>query len=59
MIERVHKWNIEIPQESAVDWHCKYQVKVEKTLLSANKKGYMMIQPEMYGFEEEISIIVQ
>lgn len=37
-------------------------IKVDEKLLNVNQtanKGYLVIQPEMYGFEDEVDIIVQ
>jgi hypothetical protein len=36
-------------------------IKVDEKLLNVNQtanKGYLVIQPEMYGFEDEVDIIV-
>lgn len=53
-----------MPTPEAEDWNCKYQILATEDLISQLKKenkevGYIMVQIEQYGFDEEVSIIVQ
>ena len=33
MYERSHMWKYSVPVDTASEWHCKYQIKVDKELL--------------------------
>ena len=48
-----------VPAASSANFHCKYEIKSDPEFLLENKNGYIMLQTEMYGFDEEVNIIVQ
>ena len=48
-----------VPDSSSNNWHCKYEIKSDPKFLLENKNGYIMLQTEMYGFDEEVNIVVQ
>jgi len=44
-----------VPSEAAKNWHCKYIVRADRSLVSnqdKNKNGYIYLQIEQYGFDE-------
>jgi len=62
--KRVYTWNFPVPSASFADFHCKYQINVAQELLDQQVKergsiGYIMLQTEQLGFDEEVNIIVQ
>lgn len=42
-----------------MSWNCKYEIKVDASFQETNKNGFIMVQTEMYGADEEVNIIVQ
>jgi len=53
-----------LPTLEAEDWNCKYKVaisdKLKSTLAASNTKlGYIMVQVEQYGFDDDVAIIVE
>ena len=52
-----------MPNPDYKDWNCKYQIFLNKTILAARKSenkplGFIYIQTEQYGFDEEVNILV-
>ena len=51
-----------MPTSEASAFHCKYKIEAASELSSNTDpklKGYIFIQIEQYGFDEEVHIIVQ
>ena len=53
-----------MPTLEAMDWNCKYHVansdKFIDHLEALNiEKGYIMVQIEQYGFDDEVAIIIE
>ena len=60
--EREHKWTKYVPTSAARDWHCKYHVSAAPSLITSEvpeMRGYLYLEGEQYGFDEELYIIVQ
>ena len=51
-------WYFKVPLESAINWNCKYKITASQELISKHPKGYVMVQTEMYGSDEEVNIII-
>jgi len=60
--QRQHTWNTEVPTDQAYSWNCKYIIRAKRSLVSqedVSKRGYIMLQVEQYGFDDEVFLIVQ
>ena len=60
--KRSHTWNQEIPTNSAMDWHCKFSIRADRSLVASEdpeERGKIFLQLEPYGFDEEVYVIIQ
>ena len=62
-VARSHTWNFIVPDPTAVNWNCKYHVSLSQKMVDQYQKdkkdlGYIMVQIEQYGFDEDVSVIV-
>ena len=49
-----------IPTVEAFDWHCKYRIYANQDLIrNSGKEGYMYLEIEPYGFDEDVYVIIQ
>jgi len=55
--EREYDWKLDVPYEGAVNLRCKYVVKANANLPSKST-GFLYIQLEQYGFDEDVFVIV-
>jgi len=61
-VTREHKWTKYVPTSAARDWHCKYHISAIPSLISSETeemRGYLYIESEQYGFDEEMYVIIQ
>jgi len=62
---REQTWKMEVPDDAAATWNCKYRVRVDTTFATAqkasnsDKEGFVVVQVEAYGFDEDVNIISQ
>ena len=61
---REQTWEFKVPRASFSTFHCKYQISVTQKLLDTQigyhgKSGYIFLQVEQYGFDEEVTVMVQ
>ena len=60
-VQREYLWDMTVPTDLAKSFNCKYTVKADRDLVSAvseTERGYIMVQLEQYGFDEEVLVIV-
>ena len=55
---------MELPTAAAEYWNCKYKVAITDKLkgdleAAGTKLGYIMVQVEQYGFDDDVAIIVE
>ena len=62
-IRREYVWNFPVPTSKAYGFYCKYKIQVSARNLvdSADpaSRGYIMLQIEQYGFDEDVIISLQ
>ena len=61
---REQTWEFKVPRAPFSTFHCKYQISVTQKLLDTQigyhgKAGYIFLQVEQYGFDEEVTVMVQ
>lgn len=56
-----YEFNTEVPTAKSADWNCKMKIVVKSSLISmsASRRGYIFIQIEMLGFDDDVHLIVQ
>ena len=60
-IQREHPFKLEVPTLDAENWSCKYHITSEAAIADAaddESKGYIYLEAEQYGFDENVVVIV-
>ena len=61
-MNKVHEFNIEVPNAAADTWHCKYGLTTSNMIPAGTpeaSRGYYYLAAESYGFDNNVIIIVQ
>ena len=53
-----YDWKREVPYDDAIHLRCKYAIRTS-TNLPSRSSGYLYVEIENYGYEEDIFVIVQ
>lgn len=59
--QKEYVWRQPVPTQKADNWHCKYHISAKRKIVSWSdwsRRGFLFLQIEQYGFDEEVYIIV-
>jgi len=54
LLYRQHWWHEEIPTPAATNWHCKYHIRADRSIIAEEdpeKRGMIYLEIEPYGFD--------
>lgn len=58
MYQRSYDWRTDVPYDDAVHLRCKYYIKAGDSL-PGRSDGFIFVQLEQYGFDEDVFVIIQ
>ena len=59
---KAYEFDTEVPTQASADWNCKMKITVRKQLLqemSISRRGYVFLQIETLGFDDDVHLIIQ